>query len=317
MKYIQKLFSSLGTLNNITLYFDEKDSEKANNVMKNIEDYCNELDDKLSIFKEKSEVNLINNNAGIKLIQVSKDTFDMIKIAKECGKITNGAFDITIKPLVDLWTKARKEKNIPNNENIKFFLRKINYNDIILSDDNCIMLKNKGQAIDLGGIAKGYIIDKVKNIIKDNEFTNAIINLGGTVFSIGEKRKIGIRNPFTPVNSGEEVKEVLSIESIDEDIVTSGIYEQFINKDGKIYHHILNPNNGYPTDTQIVSATLIGSNGAELDSLATACFTLGLEKSTKLLLKQKIDAIFILKDGKIFYTDGLRNKIIMKEVEKS
>lgn len=314
MKYIQKLFSSLGTLNNITLYFDEKDSKKANIVMQNIEDYCNELDDKLSIFKENSEINKINNNASIQFIQVSKDTFEIIKLAKEFGKMTNGAFDITVKPLVDLWTKSRKENVIPNDKNIKDFLRKVNYNNIILNDkDNSVMLKNEGQSIDLGGIAKGYIIDKIKEILKYNEFNNAIINLGGTVSSIGEKRTIGIRNPFTPMNSDKEVQEVMEVESIDEDIVTSGIYEQFINKDGKIYHHILNPTTGYPTETKIVSATLIGKNGAELDSIATACFTLGIEKSSKLVKKQNINAIFILDDGKLFYTESLKNRIIMKE----
>lgn len=313
-KYIQKLFSSLGTLNNITLYFNEEDSEKANTVMQTIEDYCNELDDKLSIFKEKSEINRINNNAGIKFVQVSQDTFEIIKMAKEFGKITNGAFDITIKPLVDLWSEARKEKNIPKKIKLKDFLRKINYNNIILNDkDHSVMLKKQGQSIDLGGIAKGYVIDKVKYILQSNGFSNAIINLGGTVSSIGEKRKIGIRNPFTPMNSSKEVQKVMEIECIEEDIVTSGIYEQFINKNGKIYHHILNPYTGYPTENQMVSVTLIGNNGAELDSIATACFTLGIEKSIKLLNQLNINAIFILDDGKIFYTEGLKNRMIMEE----
>jgi thiamine biosynthesis lipoprotein len=171
------------------------------------------------------------------------------------------------------------------------------------------MLKNKDESIDLGGIAKGYIIDKIKNIIISNGFCNAIINLGGTVSSIGEKRNIGIRNPFTPINSGNKVDKVIELESINDDVITSGIYEQFISKDGKIYHHILNPNTGYPTDNEIISVTLIGQNGAELDSFATACFSLGLDKSSQLLRNRKIDGIFILNDGRFFYTDGLKDKI--------
>lgn len=110
---------------------------------------------------------------------------------KKIGKETDGAFDITMKPVVDLWFNAREEKSIPSKENIKETLGKVNYNDIILKErQKSVMLKNKGEQIDLGGIAKGYIIDKIKEIIIENGFSNAIINLGGTVSNIGEKEKL-------------------------------------------------------------------------------------------------------------------------------
>ena len=101
-------------------------------------------------------------------------------------------------------------------------------------------------------------------------------------------------------NSKQEI--IMELESKDDDIVTSGVYEQCVEKNGKIYHHILNPQTGFPADTEIISATLIGKNGAELDSLATACLVLGLEKSNKLVNGKKINAVFVLNDGKIFYT---------------
>lgn len=310
MKKMQKIFSSIGTLNNITVFFEDNRSEEVKVIMKNIEDYFYKLDDNFSIFKENSEINKINKNAGIKFVEVEKDTFEIIKIAKEYGKITNGAFDITIKPLVDLWNEAKKKNLIPSDKKVKEILRLINYNDIIINEkDQSVMLKNKGQSIDLGGIAKGYIIDKVKDILKINNIDNAIINLGGTVSSIGEKRNIGIRNPYTPINASTDASIFASIESIDEDVITSGIYEQFFKKDKKIYHHILSSKTGYPTQTQIISATIIGKCGAELDALATACFILGIGNSVKLLKKRNLEAIFIIEGGKIFVTEGLKEKI--------
>lgn len=314
MKYIQKIFSSLGTLNLITLYYKDE-ALKAKEVMGHIEDYCNRMDDRLSVFKETSEVSTINKMSGIGSVKVSPDTFELIKISKTIAEETDGAFDITMKPVVDLWFHARAAKSIPSKSHIKEALRKVDYKDLILNErQRSVMLKNKGEQIDLGGIAKGYILDKIKEMIIENGFSNAIINLGGTVSGIGEKRKIGIRNPFTPMNQNPKQEIALEVESEDEDIVTSGAYEQFIDKNGKKYHHILNPHSGYPTETEIISATLIGKNGAELDALATACLVLGLEKSNQLINSKRINAIFILNDGKIFYTEELISKIYMKGI---
>lgn len=308
MEKIVKMFSSLGTLNTITIYFENEDSQKANITINKIEKYINDLDDRLSIFKPSSEISLINKNAGIEFKKVSKDTFEILKFAKKYSKVTNGTFDITTKPLTDLW---RKNKNIiPKYEEIKESLRNVNYNNIILNiKEQSVMLQNKGQEIDLGGIAKGYIIDKIKLILKNNNFNNAIINLGGTVSSIGEQRNIGIRNPFIPMNQSGKEELFAIINSVDVNIITSGSYEQYYKIDGRIYHHILNPKTGYPTETELVSVTLVGNNGAELDALATACFILGLEKSFRLVKKRKLNAIFVLNDGKIYVTDGLKDKV--------
>lgn len=166
-KTIQKIFSSLGTLNTITVYFNENENKKVKDTMQYIEQYVNEIDDKFSVFKETSEISKINKNAGIELVKVSHDTFEILKLSKKYGNITKGAFDITTKVLTDLY----KSKNYSiESEKIKVALRKVNYNDIILDEENkSVMLENKGQAIDLGGIAKGYVSDKIKAIFKEKE----------------------------------------------------------------------------------------------------------------------------------------------------
>ena len=298
MKKIEKIFTALGTINNITLYFDDIDTIKAHNTLNLIEEYINDLDNKLSIFKSTSEISLINNNN--KYIKVSNDTFKIIKLAKEYSKITYNTFDITTKPLKDIWLN----KTIPNNKEIKNILKLINYKDIILNNkDMSIKLRHKGQAIDLGGIAKGYIIDKIKDILKNNNFNNALINLGGTVSSIGEYRNIGIRNPFNKNNY------FATINSKDEDIITSGSYEQYYKINNKVYHHIIDPKTGYPADTDLISVTLIGNTGAKLDALATSCIILGFNKSIKLIKKNKINAIFVLNNGKIYITDSIKDRV--------
>lgn len=299
MKKIEKIFTGLGTINTITLYLNDIDTIKANNTLNTIEQYINDLDNKLSIFKDTSEISLINNNN--KYIKVSSDTFNIIKLAKE---YSNKSFDITIKPLKDIWLKCIKDKTIPTNKEIKNILKLINYKDILLNNkDMSIKLRNNKQAIDLGGIAKGYIIDKIKNILKDNNFNNALINLGGTVSSIGEYRNIGIRNPFNKNNY------FATINSIDEDIVTSGLYEQYYKINNKVYHHIIDPKTGYPADTDLISVTLIGNNGSILDALATSCIVLGFNKSIKLIKKYNINAIFVLNNGKIYITDNIKDRV--------
>lgn len=310
MKKIVKIFPSLGTLNTITIYFENEYSQQANITINKIEEFINDLDDRFSVFKPTSEINIINKNAGIEFKKVSKETFEIIKLAKEYGKVTNGAFDITTKPLTDLWKKNKIKNTIPPYKQIEDCLKNVNYNDIKLNKiKQSVMLRNKNQEIDLGGIAKGYIIDKIKLILKDNNFNNAIINLGGTVSSIGEYRNIGIRNPFMPINQSGKNDFFATINSINEDIVTSGSYEQYYKLNGEIYHHILNPKTGYPTKTELISVTLVGENGAELDALATGGFILGLEKSIELIKSKNINAIFVLNDGKIYITDDLKSRV--------
>ena len=301
MKTIQKIFSSLGTLNTITVYVNENELERIKNILDKVEQYVNEIDDKFSVFKDTSEISNINKNAGINTVTVSKDTYEILKLSKEYGDLTQGTFDITLKPYIDIIKNKDKIKNF------NIYSININYNDIILDEENqAVMLKNKGQAIDLGGIAKGYVIDKIIEIFDKNKIENAIINLGGTIFNIGEKRNIGIRNPFNPINLSKIDESIIKIESENEIFVTSGLYEQG--------EHIIDPKTCKKVKTDIISVSIIGNNGAEQDAIATACFVLGIEKSVELLKIRNLQGIFILKNGQIFATDGMQKRIkLLKE----
>ena len=132
MKTIQKIFSSLGTLNTITVYVNENESEKVKNILDEVEQYVNELDDKFSVFKDTSEISNINKNAGINTVTVSKDTYEILKLSKEYGDLTRGTFDITLKPYIDIIKNKNKDKI----KNFNIYSININYNDIILDEKN-------------------------------------------------------------------------------------------------------------------------------------------------------------------------------------
>ena len=296
---IQKIISALGTVNTVFAKFDEKDREKVNNALTLAEQYIRELDDRLSVFKPDSEISRLNKSAG-KAVTVSADTMEIIKLSVIYNDLTDGTFNIGTKPLTDLY---RREK--PDKSALAKAVNAANSRIIINGNNNTVKLKNKNAALDFGGIAKGYAMDKLLALFKEHGVENAMINLGGTVCSIGEARKIGIQNPFTPVNSGGKQEIIAYAESSDEIFVTSGTYESG--------NHIINPKTGEPAEAEILAVTVIGKNGALLDAVATACVVKGLNGAVKLLEKNNLGGIFVLTDGKIYITNNVKDRIIIKE----
>lgn len=217
----QKIFFALGTVNTITVFEDGCDRVLSMAAMR-----VRELHQKLSIFDQSSEIGIINQFAGEKPVAVSNDTFRLIQNACIYSKITNGYFDITTKPLNTIWKEAFKTGELPSDEIVQNTKWLTDYHDIVLNEqEKTVMLKKRGQQLDLGGIAKGYAADEAKKILLENGIANALINFGGTVINIGENRKIGIRNPFS-----KEEKPFAKIDIGNKAVVTSGIYEQCIEK---------------------------------------------------------------------------------------
>lgn len=178
---------------------------------------------------------------------------------------------------------------------------------------NEIKLK-KGQSIDLGGIAKGFLLDEIIIMLNDASITNATVNLGGAVGIIG-RNEILVRNPFKPLKS-RDMSYILSVDIEDKCVVTSGSYEQEYEKNGNRYHHIINPMTGYPADTNIKSITLIGDEGSKLDAYATGIFSMDISDVMKLLCKNNIEMIAILNDGRILATDSIKTNIKEVQYEK-
>lgn len=262
----------------------------------------------MSAFKEDSDIFLIKRNAGSRYQKIHEDTYSLIEKSVSFGYQSNGAFDITIRPLVELWGINKKGSYVPSDEEIQNILKLINYQNIILDKVHSrVLLKNPGQALDLGGIAKGYAADEVKRILVENGVGSALINLGGNVITIGKKIngqqwQIGIQNPLAP--TGEHLG-VISVE--DKTIVTSGSNERFFVKDGVRYHHILDPRTGRPVQNNLLSVTAVCSCSTDADMLTTALFILGPEKSRVLLEKMKAEAIFVTKESTLIISDGLKD----------
>lgn len=306
MKKIKKMFQSLGTLNSIELAVvdESKESIDKNMIMLDeIKDQIKTMDDLLSIYKENSEISRLNNLAGIKEMKVSPLTYDILKMAQDFEKKTAYNFDISLQPIISLWGIGKKNNYIPSEEEIKQILENRLEEYLVLDDKRqTAYLKNPNQRIELGAIAKGYGADLAIEILRKHQVQNALLNFGGTIYSIGEPQKIGIQNPFK--NTGVWLGTVILDNAA---AVTSGYYEKFFMKEEHCYHHIFDPHTGRPADNNLAGVTVIGSNAASLDAISTAVYVMGIEAGSKLIQELGMDAIFILKSGDIFHTKSLVN----------
>ncbi len=296
----------LGTSCKITIY-----DYPSDNAFEQSFDRLEEIENKMSLRIDSSEVSLINQNSGIKPVIVSDDTFAVIKEAIEVAKISNGAFDPTIGPLVSAWNIGSDEARIPSQEEIDSLLPLIDYKMIKLNEkEKSVYLEKKGMMIDLGGIAKGYGADEVEKVLSSFDIEKAIINLGGNVLTMGSrvddtKWRIGIQNP-----ESERGGYVMIVNLEDLALVTSGPYERFLVVDGVMYHHILDTQTGYPIETTLSSASIIADNSFIADALSTAIYSLGLEKGLELINSlDKVEAVFI-DDKNIYLSNGFKENSI-------
>ncbi|MBZ9687684.1 FAD:protein FMN transferase [Clostridium estertheticum] len=294
----------MGTVCTIKIY-DKSSTKVLDKAFKRI----GEVENTMSINKEKSEVIDINNAAGEKPIKISDGTMEVLKEGLKFAALTDGKMDITVGPLVKLWGIGTDAARVPSKEEIQVKKALIGYKNLILDEKNkTAFLKNKGMIIDLGAIAKGYTADEVSQVLKENDVEHAIINLGGNVFAMGKNVtgtpwKIGIQDPFT--QRGDIIG---MIEVENKSIVTSGIYERYFEKDGKKYHHILSTSTGYPCDNSIAGVSIVSTKSIDGDALSTSVFSLGLEDGMKFINTMPgVEAIFITKDKQVYITPGLKN----------
>lgn len=296
---IEKAFPAMGTVHTITI-FDAEGPGAANDARA----YLLRLNQAWSCFQADSLISRINRAAGVAPVAVDEDTFAVLQQARRYGGLTDGAFDVTVGPLAQLWREAMERRQLPADGDVWQALQLVDWRSILLDEKGqTAMLRHPGQRIDLGGIAKGYAADGLRKLLRQHGVRRALLDLGGTVLSLGGRLPVGIRDPFHPTGAPMGT---LMLE--DRLAVTSGVYERFACLGGHRYHHIVDPRTGYPSKSGLMSVTLVGENGAALDALATAALILGPERSMPLLTEQGMDAIFVTDQGQVLITRGLKNE---------
>lgn len=281
--------------------------EKSTEIMKKLEHI-------LSFYNDNSDITKINKNAGKDFVNVSDSTFEIVKKSKYYSQLTDGLFDISVAPLVKAWGICNDSPKVLNNDTINKLLPLINYNDIILDEENVsIMLKKENQKIDLGGIAKGYITDLIIDFYKENNVKSAIVNIGRNIKVLGRKShedlwQVGI---YKPIKHSTDIICSLAVEDLS--IVTSGIYERAFISNNKLYHHILDPRTGYPASTDIMSITIVNESSLLCDAIATPLLIMGTFEASKFMQNHNIEGIIITTNNKIIISKSLLNKFNLHE----
>ena len=245
---------------------------------------------------------------------ISEDLAALLSEGLDITKESDGAFDIAIAPLTSLWDFTAEDPKVPDDAAIQKALPLCS-SDGVTIDGQDITLPSDDIQFDVGAIAKGYIADRMKDLLVKKGVKSAIINLGGNVLCIGSKPdgtpfKVGIQKPFADRNETEAVMDITG-----KSVVSSGIYERCFKQGGKLYHHILNPQTGYPYDNGLISVTIISDQSVDGDALSTTCFALGLEDGLKFAEKKGVQAVFITEDYELHYTDGFQDEINVTDVE--
>ena len=296
--FVSKTVFVFGTANTVTVGIEHR------KVMEEVKDILLSFHKRMSIYESTSEISSLNHMAGSSSLSISSEIYDLIRRSIAYSKLTNGAFDITALPLKKIWQTAEQ---IPTEAQIHHAKKLVNYRTIVFSD-NKIMLKYSGMGVDLGGIAKGFAVDKVVELLKIRGIVSGVINFGGSVFVLGEERSVGIQTPF-----GKKGTYIGTIRVKNKAVVTSGAYENYRVINGTAYQHILDPHTGYPVNNELLAVTLIGAKAEELDALATGVCVMGIQKGYDLLKKRQIDAIFIKKDRSVLLTEGIKESFSFKE----
>lgn len=284
-------------------YFDTIVQVEAWGTDRETLDHCKELctyyENLLSPSIEESEIYKINQSHGLP-VTVSDETAELLRLGIYYGELSGGKFDITIASASDLWNFTdSKDRVFPDSLALEEAVSHIDYRCVKI-DGSTVTLTDPEAKIDLGGIAKGYIADRLKDYLTSAGVGHALINLGGNVLTLGGRCdgsdfRIGIQKPFS------EDGTVLGTVSVsDSSVVSSGDYERYFEKDGVIYHHILDPDTGYPVQNDLDQVTIISDRSVDGDALSTTCYVLGLDAGMELIRSMEgIEAIFVTKDGEL------------------
>lgn len=289
-----------------TIEAADKDINKAKDGIERAFAEIKRIEGLLSRLKAGSDISRLNQALSQKPVEVTEETFKLIKLGIDYSQMTKGAFDITVGPLLSLWSLAEKRGVMPSDEEIEFEKSFVGAQNIMLDPiSNAVSFKKNGANIDLGGLGKGYGIDRAIGILSDYGISEAIINAGGEIFVLGKSfSTFGIKNPWRINEIIEEVK------IKNQALSTSGNYERYYNIGGKHFGHIINSETGYP-ENKLKSVSVVAKTAIEADIFSTAAFIMGAEEFK--LLARNIKTI----DYIIIISGDHEEKIHVEKIESS
>ena len=299
---------ALGTVCSIQL-FTEKPQGEVEVVLQSCTRRLEELERHLSANAEASTLIDINHAAGESSVSVPADIYPLFERALFFAEKTDGAFNPVIGSVVKLWNIGFENVRKPEDQDIQTALFCTDYKDLQLTADT-VFLKKKGMKLDLGAIAKGFAADELTRIVQQSGIAHALIDIGGTISAVGNRPdgkswNIGIRDPR--IQQGQPI---ISIPVENRCISTSGSYERYFEQDGVRYHHILDPETGYPVRNNLTAVSVFSDSATDADALSTTCFVLGYEKAIKLLADLPgAEALFIFDDNSVRTTGSLKKNI--------
>lgn len=308
MPYQHDRGSVFGTFYSITYQCD-------NDLQKEIEAELKKVDQALSMFNQESIISKVNRNEKVELNEMF---LQVITLAQKVSQDTDGAFDITVAPLVNAWGFGFKTGDKPSGTSIDSLMSTVGYKKISLKGRQ-LFKENKNTMLDCSAIAKGYGSDVVAAFLKKRGIDNFMVEIGGEVVTqgISEKRvpwRIGVTKPTDDsLSVDNELQTVLNVTN--KAMATSGNYRNFYYKDGKKYAHTIDPKTGYPVQHSLLSATVLADNCATADAYATSFMVMGIEKAKGVLERHpELMAYFIYTDVRgnlaVWYSPSMKDKIL-------
>jgi thiamine biosynthesis lipoprotein len=298
----------------ITVQLEAKDAAKGSAAIDAVMAEMRRIDVLMSHYKPESELSQINLRAAVEPVRVDRELFDLLKLSLHFSEITDGAFDITYAGVGHLYDYRQHIR--PTEAEIQAALPTVNWRNLILDPDKLtVKFAMPGMRIDVGGIGKGYAVDRCIAILESLGFRNALVTAGGDSRIIGDRDGrpwvVGIRHPDDPH------KIVTRLPLVDTAMSTSGDYYRFFDEGGVRYHHIIDPHTGHSA-SRVRSATILGPTATETDGLSKTAFVLGAEKTLEIINRMpKFDAIFITPDGRVLYSRGLEPPAAQRNEPKS
>ena len=303
--YLPKTEFLLDTVCTVTV-FSKNDEQAASDALA----LCADYEKLFSRTIEDSEISTINAAAGAS-VTVSPGTLDLLEKAIYYGDLSGGLFDVSIGAVSSMWnfTADNGNNTVPAEADILEALQSVDYRNIEI-DSNQVSLKDAKMRLDMGGIAKGYIADRMADMLEEEGVKSAIIDLGGNIVTVGSKNdgqpwSVGIRDPLPEgAGPGKSIIGTITVEGR-KSIGSSGTYERFFELDGVRYHHILDPGTGYPVRTDLAGVTIVSDVSVDGEGFSTFCILLGSEKAKDFLEKNNIQAVLVKEDGTVITTAGV------------